>query len=725
MNLVLPTLRLEVDATGIAVLTLDAQGRALNVLSAAMIADLAAVVDHVAGTPAITGVIITSGKRTGFVAGADLTELAAVYEPGLEPQCAAQASRELSGLFRRLETCGKPFAAAINGLALGGGLELCLACHYRVLSDDAKAVVGLPEVTVGLLPGAGGTQRLPRLIGIATALPMLLDGRPLTPRQAHTAGIVHAIGPAAELVERARRWLLEDPGTVKLQPWDAKGFQVPGGVGPLAPHAFQSFAAGAALATGGGGRNYPAPLAILSCVFEGTMVSLDVGLRIESKYFGKLLAGPVARNLMRTLFINKGSADKLSARPEAPPKSKITRVGVIGAGLMGAGIAHVSAKAGITVVLLDSTLDKAAAGKAAITGLQAKDIAKGQVTQAEADALLGRISVSADFMDLASVDLVVEAVFEDRRIKEDVMRRAEAVIGASAPLATNTSTLPITGLASATQRPASVIGLHFFSPVEKMPLVEVIRGGATSEETLARALDFVGQLRKTPVVVRDSPGFFTSRVFSTFVQEGLKMVEEGVTPALIENSARIAGFPVGPLAAADEVSLTLQQSILAQQAADQIPERLRIKAGAAVIDRMVDELKRPGRRQSGGFYDYPASGPKQLWSGLDHAFPVAAVQPDVAELQLRFLTIMALESARCFEEGLLASPADADIAAVLGIGYPSWTGGTLSYIDTVGVRRFILDCRTLAERCGARFTVPEGLLQRARDAAGYYGVTAA
>ena len=719
MNLKLENLSLVVDDSGIALISIAVQGRSMNVFTPGLIADLKSAIEHVAATTGIAGAVLTSGKSTGFLAGADLGELVEAFKPGITPAFGTAISQRLSILFRRLETCGKPFAAAINGLALGGGLELCLACQFRVLSNDAKAVVGLPEVTVGLLPGAGGTQRLPRLMGIAAAIPRLIEGRHVPPAQAKTLNIVHALGEPGELVAIARRWLLENPSAV--QPWDVKGFQIPGGAGPLAAHAMQSFVASAAHATGGGGRNYPAPLAILSCVFEGTQVALEVGLRIESKYFGQLLANPVARNLTRTLFINKGNADKLIARPSAPAKKVIASVGVIGAGLMGAGIAHVSAKAGINVVLLDTTREKAEKGKASIGAQQAKELAKGRTTQAKIDALLARIRASDDFDDLRGVDLIVEAAFEDRKLKESIIEKAEQRIAASAVFASNTSTLPITGLASASQRPASFIGLHFFSPVERMPLVEVIMGEQTNSATLAFALDYISQLRKTPIVIRDSPGFFTSRVFSTFVHEGLRMLGDGVSPALIENAARFAGFPVGPLAVSDEVTLSLQQDIMKQQTIDKVPQRFRIQAGRHVIDRMVDEIKRPGRRAGGGFYDYPSTGLKKLWSGLGAAFPQQSDQPSVEELKLRFLTIMALESARCFEDGVIAAPNDADIASVLGIGYPTWTGGTLSYIDTIGVKAFVQHCDELAGRYGERFAVPEGLRARARAGTDFYG----
>jgi 3-hydroxyacyl-CoA dehydrogenase / enoyl-CoA hydratase / 3-hydroxybutyryl-CoA epimerase len=703
MSVELHATRFDVDADGIGVITLDVPGRSMNVLTPELMADLAALIAHIGAEPGIRGAIVTSGKASGFLAGADLNELLAICEPGLSAAAAMKISAELSSIFRRLETCGKPIVAAINGLALGGGLELCLACHHRILSDDPAAMLGCPEVKVGLLPGAGGTQRLPRLIGIPAALPLLLEGRHVKPAEARALGLVHALARPEELLNLARQWLLL-AGPKAEQPWDVKGFQLPGGAGPLAPHASQTFVVGAALAAKGGGAHYPAPFAILSAVFEGTQLAIDGGLRVESKYFAKLLSGSVARNLMRTLFVNKGAADKRAARPAAGRKSAAARIGVIGAGLMGAGVAHVSARAGLTVVLLDSTRERAERGKANIAALRAKDLAKGSGTQAELEAVLNRITPTTEYTDLAEADVIVEAVFEDRSIKGEVIRQIEAAAKASALVATNTSTLPITGLAAAASRPQNFIGMHFFSPVEKMPLVEIIVGRSTSESSIARALDFAGQLRKTPIVVRDAPGFYTSRVFSTFVQEGLSMLDEGIAPALIENAAKSAGFPVGPLAVSDEVSLSLQQSILRQQELDQIPARFRIRAGSAVIDRMVDELKRPGRSAGGGFYDYPAQGPKKLWPGLGEVFARKGEQPDSVELQLRFLTIMALETARTIEDGVIMSASDADLGSVLGIGYPSWTGGTLSYIETVGIPAFVARCRTFCDRFGPRYT---------------------
>ncbi|TJY63240.1 3-hydroxyacyl-CoA dehydrogenase [Sinimarinibacterium sp. CAU 1509] len=712
------TLKFDIDTHGIAVLSIDVPERPMNVLTPELTSELKDAVERIATDASIKGAIITSGKPGSFVAGADLKDLVTAFDKGISAAEGAKFSYELSMLFRRIETCGKPFAAAINGLALGGGLELCLACHYRVLLDAPKVVVGLPEVQVGLLPGAGGTQRLPRLIGIMAALPLLLQGKQIKPAEALKLGIVHALGTAESVLSQAREWLLGSPSAE--QPWDNKKFKIPGGAGPMAAHAPQSFVAGNALTSASTHGNYPAPPAIMSCVYEGTQVPMDVGLRIESKYFGKLLSGPVARNLIRTMFVNKGAADKLAMRPKNVEKSKVQKLGVLGAGMMGAGIAHVSAKAGIEVVLLDATQEQVDKSKAGIAALQARDLKKGRTAQDKIDEILNRITATDDYAKLEGCDLIVEAVFEKREIKADVTRKAEAVIPESAVFGSNTSTLPITGLAQASKRPKQFIGIHFFSPVEKMPLVEIIVGEQTSEETIAKTLDYVGQLKKTPIVVRDFPGFFTSRVFGTFTQEGLRMLLDGVQPALIENAAKLAGFPVGPLAVSDEVTLTLQQSIFKQQDADGLADKYRGLIGRPVVDKMVDELKRPGKRFGAGFYEYPEGGQKHLWAGLKEAFPPAKQQPDVEEVKQRLLTIMALETARCFEEGVVSNPIDADIGSILGIGFPPWTGGTLSYIDTLGPKAFVEQCQKLATQHGPRFEPSEWLVARAKAGELFY-----
>lgn len=705
------TLRYSIDGDGIALIAIDVPDRPFNVLTPQLERELSEAVAQAAADGNVRGVIITSAKPSGFVAGADIKQLVQAFDRGIGAAEGAAMSREVSRRFREIETCGKPVVAAINGLALGGGLELALACHHRVLAEDRKAVLGLPEVNLGLLPGAGGTQRLPRLIGIEKALELMLSGRHVGPQEALQLGIVHALAPVDRVVQAARAWLLD--AAVAQQPWDVKGYRPPGGTGPLASHAPRSFTMGTALAAQRTQRNAPAPLAILSCVYEGTQVPIDVGLRIESKYFGRLLADPVARNLMRTLFINKGRADKIVFRPRDVPPFKVSKLGVLGAGLMGGGIAHVAAEAGIEVVVLDATQAQADNGRAYAARIQEKDVARGKVTREAADAVLARIRTTVDYAELAGCDLVVEAVFEDRAVKADVTRGAAAVLGPDTVFASNTSTLPITGLAQAWPRPENFIGLHFFSPVERMPLLEIIRGRATSDATLARALDFARQLRKTPIVVNDSPGFFTSRVFGAFLDEGLAMVKEGVQPALIENATRQAGMPVGPLAVGDEVSLELQLKVHKQALADGLAERFQRALAIDLVEKMVHELGRGGRRAGGGFYEYPADGRKFLWPELARHFPVAAQQPDVDTLKQRILCIQALDAARCMEEGVIERAADADLGSILGIGFPSWTGGVLSYIDMLGTQAFVDICDRLADRHGDRFRPSNWLRRRA------------
>ena len=709
------TIRIEVDAEGVALLTIDIPGKPVNVITPEFQADLAAAVERIATDTAITGAILTSARRD-FMAGADLKDLVSAYDRGLSAAEAARFSGELNRLYRRLETCGKPVAAAINGLALGGGLELALACHYRVLADAPKAVVGLPEVKVGLLPGAGGTQRLTRLLGVAQALPLMVEGKHVGPAEALKLSIVHELAPADQVVARARAWLASKPEP--LAPWDRKGFKVPGGAGQQNPGVAQAFMVGNALVAKNTWRNYPAPVAILSAVYEGSQLPFDKALAVESKYFGKLLSGPVARNLMRTLFVNKGLADSLARRPEGVPASRVAKLGLLGAGMMGAGIAYVAARAGIEVVLLDTSEEAAERGKGYSRQLLEKAVARAKSSREDADALLARIRPTADYADLAGCDLVVEAVFEQRDLKAEVTKRAEAVIPKTAVFASNTSTLPITGLAQASRRPAQFIGIHFFSPVDKMPLVEVIVGSKTSEETLARALDFVRQLKKTPIVVNDSRGFYTSRVIGTITAEGQAMLEEGIAPALIENAAKLAGFPVGPLAVSDEVTLELQWKIT-RQAEQDLGARFKRPAGYKVLEKMV-ELGRLGRRQGGGYYDYPEGQPKRLWSGLAEHWPVRDEQPPVEELVKRFLFIESLESVKCFDEGVITHPADADLGSILGIGYPAWTGGALSFIETVGVAEFVAECKRLARYYGPRFRPTRSLGKLAAEGGRFY-----
>lgn len=714
------TLHYKLDKEGIVTLTIDVPDRSMNVLTPELTREIAEYADKVSSDDKVKGVVIVSGKDS-FIAGADLKDLVTAYDRGATLKQCYDWSQELSQAYRKLETCGKPVAVAINGVALGGGLELCLACHYRVLSDHPKAVIGLPESQVGLLPGAGGTQRLPRLIGIREALPLMLEGRHVRPDKALALGIVHEIAPVAELEARARKWVLEkgDPEA----PWDKKGFKVPGGAGGMHPGAAQTFMVGNALTSKTTQNNYPAALGIMSSVYEGTAMPIDKGLQIESKYFAQLLAGPVARNMMRTLFINKGLADKLARRPKGVEKSQVKKLGILGAGMMGAGVAYVSASAGMEVVLLDTDLASAEKGKQYSASLLAKQLERGKMDQAKVEAVLGMIKPSTDYADLEGCDLVIEAVFESREIKADVTAKAEAVIPATSVFASNTSTLPITGLAQASKRPDQFIGIHFFSPVDKMPLVEIIVGEKTSDETIAKALDYVGQLRKTPIVVNDSRGFYTSRCFGTYTNEGMTLLQEGVNPALIENVARQAGMPVGPLAVADEVAIELAYKVMKQTEMD-MGKAYKRPTSYELVDKFVNELGRKGKRSGKGFYAYPEGGRKHLWEGLAEIYPLAAEQPAAEEVKTRLLYIQALETARCVEEGVVTHPEDADIGSIFGWGFPPYTGGTLSFIDTVGLENFVSECDRLAAAYGERFQVSDWLRARARQGENFYPVPA-
>ena len=704
------TMKYAADADGIATITIDVPGRPMNVLTPELLTELGAAVDAAVADPAVRGLVITSAK-TSFIAGADLKDLVTAYDRGTTPTQGAAWSQSLSRLYRRIETCGKPVAAAVNGLALGGGLELVLACHYRVLASDPGSVIGLPEVKVGLLPGAGGTQRMVRIVGIAQAARLMTEGTSVSPAEALKQGLVHETAPAAEVVARARAWLNGTPKAVA--PWDEKGFRVPGGSALTHPGVSQALSVGTALISRATMRNYPAPIAILRTLYEGASLPIDRALGVESKYFGQLLADPVARNLMRTMFINKGQLDKLVRRPAEPPRRKVTRLGVLGAGMMGAGIAHVAALAGISVTLIDATQEQAEKGRQHAQALLEKEVSRGRRSSEDAARVLARIEPTTDYARLADCELVIEAVFEDRDVKAEVTRRAVAAMQRGSVYASNTSTLPITGLASASSRPADFIGIHFFSPVEKMPLVEVILGKRTGDAALAQALDFVQQLKKTPIVVKDSRGFYTTRVFSSYCQEGQAMLAEGVLPALIENAARMAGMPVGPLAVSDEVSLELQYRATRQAEID-LGARFKPHPSWPLLKHLVEDLKRLGRKSGGGFYDYPADGPKRLWQGLATACPAADKQPDVAEVRMRLLHIQALEAARIYEEGIVTTVAEADIGSVLGIGFPAWTGGALSYIDTIGVATFVSECEKLARKFGKRYLPTKGLRERAK-----------
>jgi 3-hydroxyacyl-CoA dehydrogenase / enoyl-CoA hydratase / 3-hydroxybutyryl-CoA epimerase len=705
-------MKIETAADGFATLTLDNADESMNLVSDAFIAEMIEATAQIAADDSIKGVILKSGKPA-FMAGADLKLLVQGYET-MTLKSAYAFSQKASAMHRAMETSGKPWVAVMNGLALGGGFELALACHYRILVDDPKAVVGLPEVGVGLLPGSGGTQRLIRIAGMKTGTELLLSGRAVKGAEALKLGIVDAVLPASEMDAAARAWLSTSPDPVK--PWDVKGYALPEQRGLIIPeYSGQMMMASGSVAKSG--YNLPAPIAILSCVYEGAILPFDKALSVESKYFAKLLTSPVSRNIIRTTFLSKGAAERGAGRPAGIPKTEFKKIGVLGAGMMGAGIALVSAQAGVDVILIDRDVESATKGKAYSQTVLGKQIARGSMTQDKADAIAARITPTDDFALLEGCDLIIEAVFEDIDIKAETTRKAETIIPATTVYASNTSTLPISTLAEASARPDQFIGLHFFSPVDRMGLVEIIKGAKTSPATLAVALDFVAKLRKTPIVVNDSRGFYTSRVFQTLIHEGGAMLEEGVPPAVIENAAKAVGMPVGPLALLDELTFDLPLKIV-EQAIEQEGSKYIVPAGVPAMKKMKAQ-GRSGRKTGGGFYAYPAEGGKKLWTGLADIFPVSS-DYDVEELKQRFLYAQAIETARCREENVIETSEDGDLGAVYGWGFPAWTGGTLSYIDTIGVDKFVTECDRLAQKFGPRFAPSAWLRDRAATGTNFY-----
>lgn len=712
-------IRYSVDTDGIATLTIDYPGKTMNVIDGDFMNSLSAAIDRVAADSTVKGAILTSAKDA-FVAGADLLAMEANLDSmNNDPiEVLVEKCASLSQLVRRMETCGKPFAAAINGVAMGGGFELCLGCHYRVASDSPALVLGLPEVQVGLLPAAGGTQRLIRLIGILGAMPYLMEGRHVNAAKAKEVGMIHAVVPASELLAAARKWLLETP--TAIQPWDVKGFKIPGG-GPLDARVAPSFVVGNTMLQASTYHNLPAPLAIQSCLYEGAQLPIDKALRIESKYMASLTRGTVSRAMVRTLFVNKSKAEKGMHRPAGFAPFKCRKLGMIGAGMMGGGIALVAAQRGIQVVLIDRDQAAADRGKGHAEKVLKRLIEKGRSTQAKADAILALITPTTDYELLRDADMVVEAVFEDRAIKAEVTRRLDAVLPEHCVLATNTSALPISLLAQATQRPERFIGLHFFSPADRMPLVEVIRGRQTSDATLAQALDFIAQLKKTPIVVNDSRGFFTSRFIGAFVDDSIGMVAEGIAPALIENCARHAGMPVGPLAITDELSIEL--SVHAGEAqAREFPDAYKPGRSVPVLKQLFEQ-GRLGKKMGQGFYDYDATG-KRLWKGLAGLYPLRAQQPDPHDMRQRILYVQAVEAARAMEEGVLLAPADGDVGAVLGVGFPAYTGGPFCYMDGIGIAAFVTEADRLADLFGEHLRAPQLLRDMAAKGETFYGHTA-
>ncbi|QNP66595.1 3-hydroxyacyl-CoA dehydrogenase NAD-binding domain-containing protein [Streptomyces genisteinicus] len=696
-------------------LVLDDPDQSANTMNAAFIDSLDAVAARLAERrDEIRGVIVTSAKKS-FFAGGDLRDLIAVT-PGTAA-ASHEAGMRVKRSLRVLETLGRPVVAAINGAALGGGYEIALACHHRVVLDSPAARVGLPEVTLGLLPGGGGVTRTVRMFGVADALgKVLLEGTQYGPARALAAGLVDEIaaGPD-ELLARAAAFIDAHPES--RQPWDVPGYRIPGGTPANPKFAANLPAFPALLRKRTGGAPCPAPRNILAAAVEGSQVDFETAQVIEARYLTDLVTGQITKNMIQAFFFDLQAVNSGAGRPRGPEQRPVTRVAVVGAGMMGAGIAYSCARAGIEVVLKDVTPEAAARGKAYSEKLCAKAVSRGRTTQEKADALLARITPTADAADLAGCDAVIEAVFEDTALKHRVFEEIQDVVEPDALLCSNTSTLPITVLAKGVERPADFVGLHFFSPVDKMPLVEIVKGEKTGEEALARAFDLVRQIKKTPIVVNDSRGFFTSRVIGRFIDEGVAMVGEGVDPASVEQAAARAGYPAKVLSLMDELTLTLPRKIREEtrRAVEEAGGTWDPHPADAVVDRMIDEFGRPGRSGGAGFYDYAEDGRRTgLWPGLREHFTDSGRQhADLTELAERMLFAESLDAVRCLEEGVLVSVADANVGSLLGIGFPAWTGGVLQYVNGYegGLPGFVTRARELAAAHGERFA-PPGLLLR-------------
>ncbi|MGH3868158.1 MAG: 3-hydroxyacyl-CoA dehydrogenase NAD-binding domain-containing protein [Pseudonocardiaceae bacterium] len=704
------------DAEGIVMLTLDDPGRSANTMNDRYVASMGQTLDRLeAERDSITGVILTSAKKT-FFAGADLTALRNVTPEDARAFAAHIAL--LKGQLRRLEKLGRPVVAAINGTALGGGLEIALACHHRIALDTPGSKIGFPEVTLGILPGLGGVVRTVRMLGLVNALTqLLLQGQQVRPAQAKEIGIVdEVVTTPQELLGKAREWIAAHPKA--QQPWEVSGYRIPGGT-PATPALAQLLPAfPATLRKQLKGAPMPAPHHILCAAVEGSQVDVDTALLIESRYFMDLVTGQVAKNMINAFFFDLQHINKGGSRPDGYPRRTFRKVGVLGAGMMGAGIAYSCARAGMDVVLKDVDLARATKGKSYSAGLLDKAVARGSSTAEQRDELLARITPTADAADLRGADLVIEAVFEDPALKKKVFAEVLDVVDSDALLCSNTSTLPITDLASTLERPADFLGLHFFSPVDKMPLVEIVRGRRTSDAVLAAAVDVVQQIRKTPIVVNDSRGFFTSRVIGTFINEGVAMLAEGAAPASIEQASSQAGYPAPVLQLVDELTLTLMHKIGAEtrRGVESAGGIWTPHPADAIVDRMVLEWQRPGRSGGAGFYDYEAGKRTRLWPGLaEHFGPWRPDAIPFRDMQERMLFVEALETVKCLDEGVITSVPDANIGSIMGIGFPPWTGGVVQFMNGYpgGLTGFVARAKELSDRYGDRFTAPPSLIAKA------------
>ena len=709
------------DADGVAIITWDVPGKSMNVLSLDGAATLNGLIDEALADEAVKGIVITSGKKD-FAGGMDLNVIAVMKQGGA--QAVFDGVMTLHHLLRKIELAGmdfktkkggKPIAAALPGTALGIGLELPLSTHRIFAAENPKAKIGLPEIMVGIFPGAGGTTRLVRKLGAMGAAPLLLEGKLNDPAKAKSAGLIDEV--VADPVAAAREWVLNATDADLVKPWDAKGYKMPGGE-PYHPAGFMTFVGASAMVHGKTMGVYPAAKALLSAVYEGALVPFDTALKIEARWFTKVLMNPSSTAMIRSLFINKEALEKGANRPEAPDQS-VKKLGILGAGMMGAGIAYVSAMAGIEVVLIDAAQDSAERGKAYSATLLDKAISRKKSTEEKKAEVLARITPTTDYAALNGCDLIVEAVFEDPGVKAEVTKKAEAAIPADAIFATNTSTLPISDLAKASARPEQFIGIHFFSPVDKMLLVEIIKGKQTGPRAVAKALDFVRQIRKTPIVVNDARFFYANRCILPYINEGIRMVGEGVSPTLIENAAKLMGMPLGPLQLVDETSIDLGVKIA---------KATKAAMGDAYPDGDVDEVVfrladqgRMGRKAKAGFYDYDESGKRQgIWPGLEQEWPVSDTQPELTEVQHRLMFAQSLEAVRAFEDGVLEDIREGDVGAILGWGFAPWSGGPFGWLDMLGAARATEIADDLTAKFGPRFAAPKLLRDMAAKGDSFY-----
>ena len=711
------------DADGVATITWDLAGKSMNVMSTAGFAELDAMIDAALGDPAVKGIILTSGKKD-FAGGMDLKVIAQMQQGGAA--AVFGGIMNIHQMLRKIERAGmdpktlrggKPIVAALPGTALGIGLELPLSCHRIIAADNPRAKIGLPEIQVGIFPGAGGTTRLVRKLGAMLAAPYLLEGKLSDPKSARLNGLIDEVVAPDQLLIRAKAWVLSATDADLVKPWDAKGYKMPGG-NPYHPAGYMTFVGASAMVLGRTMGVYPAARALMSAVYEGALVPFDTALRIEARWFTQVLMNPSSTAMIRSLFINKEALEKGANRPAQPDQS-VRKLGVIGAGMMGAGIAYVAALAGINVVLIDATPEAADRGKAHSADLLDKSIARKKSTAEAKAEVLARIHATTDYAALSDVDLVIEAVFEDPAVKADVTARVDAVTPVDCIFATNTSTLPIGDLARASARPDQFVGIHFFSPVDKMALVEIIRGAATGDRAVAKALDFVRQIRKTPIVVHDARFFYANRCILPYINEGIRMLAEGVAPALIENAAKLAGMPLGPLQLVDETSLDLGVKIA---------KATKAAMGAAYADDAVDAVVFPmvaagrlGRKAKAGFYAYDADGKRTgLWDGLAQSCPLSAVQPGLKEVQNRLLMAQVLEAVRALQDGVLTDIREGDVGAILGWGFAPWSGGPFAWLDIMGAAQAVALCDRLTAAHGARFATPDLLRDMAAQGDGFY-----